>query len=446
MGEVKPSDMKLVLDALKSCVEKIEQTKKISLQDFVNDIEPKFIVAGYRMPPIAGDKINVMIIHDAGTGDFVLQSATIRELRRIYPEAYITLIIGRSAAQLAEFCPYVDEIIVNQQQYNPLDFLSGLKWNLVMAEKLLTRRYHVCYAFVHNPTTAALMYMSGAQQRVSHLFKEGEETFPCHCNLPLRYSMHFAQHLLPMYKYGDHIVDGCLSLLEQGLHSPIGNRELEIWCTGLDFSTAKSLLPNVRHPLYAVVFGGNRMIKHYPPEKYAKVIEMIIAEEPNATFVILGGGQNDSVSAQILKQNISEENFSQHVIDLTNKTTYRQTAVILGFCDMYIGNDTGALHVAAAVKCPCLAVFPFPADFPEPAMTDGLRLFRPYKVPAVVIQPAHALGECSRQKNEPYSPFGCRVMDQPHCIAQIEPETIFKGFHVLKENISKNLIDTTYLF
>ncbi|MBQ7198480.1 MAG: glycosyltransferase family 9 protein, partial [Selenomonadaceae bacterium] len=187
-------------------------------------------------------------------------------------------------------------------------------------------------------------------------------------------------------------------------------------------------------------------IKHYPPEKYAKVIEMIIAEEPNSTFVILGGGQNDLNSAQILKQNISEENFSQHVIDLTNKTTYRQTAVILGFCDMYIGNDTGALHVAAAVKCPCLAVFPFPADLPEPAMTDGLRLFRPYKVPAVVVQPAHAIEACARQKNEPYSPFGCRVMDQPHCIAQIEPETIFKGFRVLKENISKNLIDTTYLF
>ena len=446
MAEVKQEEMKFVMHALKWYVEQVDKNKSMNLQDFVNFMEPKFGQAGYRTPARVGDKINVIMIHDAGTGDFVLQSATIRELRRVYPEAYITLVVSGSAAQLAEFCPYVNEIVVNEQQYNPLDFLTALKWDLVMAERLLTRRYNVGYAFVHNPATAALLYMSGTHHRVSHLFKEGEETFPCHCNMPLRYAQNLCQHLLPMYDYGDHIVDGCLSLLEQGLHAPIANRELEIWCTGLDFSTAKNLIGTARRPLYAIVFGGNRLIKHYPPEKYAQVIKMIAQEEPTATFVILGGGSYDLNSAQILKENLGEKFFADNVIDLTNKTTYRQTAVILGLCDMYIGNDTGALHTAAAVKCPCLAVFPFPADFPEQHMTDGFLLFRPYRVPSVVIQPAHAIGQCARPKNEPYSPFGCRVLDEPHCIAQIEPSTIFKGFHILKEKIARKIIDTTYVY
>ena len=444
-NEVNQTTIEFVADALKKSVAHIEETKTFILQEFINSIEPKFAEAGYRTAPKAGDKINVLIVHDAGVGDFVLQSAMIREARRIYPSAHITLIVGMSSSKLAEFCPYVDEIILNEQRYNPLDFLSGLKWNAEFAPRLLRRRYNLCYAFVHNPITAALMYMSGAQNRISHFFKEDEETFPCHCNIPLRYGMGFAQHLLPMYNYGNHIVDGCLSLLEGGLHAPIDNRDLEIWCTGLDLSSARDMIKSAQRPLYSIVFGGNRMIKHYPPEKYAKVLEMIATYEPRATFVILGGGKADGDSAQILKQNLDEKFFNEHVIDLTNKVSYRQTAAILSLSDMYIGNDTGALHVASAVKCPCLAVFPFPADSPPASFTDGLRLFRPYKVPSVVVHPEHALPECVREKNLPYTPFGCRVLDKSHCIAQIKPETIFEGFQILKEKVAKKIITTTYV-
>ena len=443
--EVKKSDFEIALNAVKSALANCEQTKSFSIGDFINRIEPKFSEAGYRTLPKVGEKINVLIIHDAGVGDFVLQSALIREIRRIYPDAHIALVIAMSSAALAEFCPYVDEIIFNEQRYHPLNFLTGLQWNAQFAAKLLARRWHVCYSSVHNPITAALMYMSGAQNRISHFFKDGEETFPCHCNVPLRYGMNFAQNLLPMYNYGNHIVDACLSLLEGGLHAPIANRKLEIWTTALDNSSARNMINTARRPLYAIVFGGNRMIKHYPPEKYAKVLEMIAAYESTASFVILGGGQADANSAQILKQNCDEKIFAERVIDLTNKTSYRQTAAILNLCDMYIGNDTGALHVAAAVKCPCLAVFPFPADFPNASFTDGLRLFRPYNVPSVVVHPEHALPECAKEKNEPYTPFGCRVLDKPHCIAQIFPEKIFDGFKMLKDKISKNIVTTDYL-
>ena len=446
MAEVTQANIQTVMDALKIYVDNVEKTNHCNLQEFIDFVEPKFFEAGYRTKPKLGEKINVMIMHDAGVGDFVLQTGAIREIRRIYPSAHITLVVGAPAASLAEFCPHVDEIVLNNQHYDPLNYVNGLKWNLGFVPKLLARRYHVAYAFVHNPITTALMYMSGAQERVSHFFESGEETFVCHCNMPLRYGMGLAQYLLPMYNYGDHVVDTCFSLIEAGLHAPIENRELEIWFTGLDVNTSNEMIKTARRPLYAVVFGGNRMVKHYPPEKYAKVLEMIVNAEPSTSFVVLGGGQADSISAKTLHQSLGEDFFSKHVIDLTNKTTYRQTAAVLGLCDMYIGNDTGSLHVAAAMKCPCLAVFPFPADFPAPSKVDGLRLFRPYKVPSVVVQPAHALDQCARPKNEPYIPFGCRVLEKPHCIAQIPPEVVFAGFQILKDKIAKHIVNTTYVY
>ena len=445
MNEVKQSDIALVMNALKSYVDKIVESKAVNLQEFVDLIEPLFIRAGYRVPPKIGEKLNLLIVHDAGVGDFITQSGAIREIRRLYPDAHITLVAGNASANLAEFCPYVNEVAINHLNYNPVDFLSGMQWNLKFVPQLLTRRYHICYGFVHNPITAALIYMSGAQDRISHRFAEGEETFLCQCNLPIRYGMNLCQTLLPLYEYGNHAVDTCFSLIEGGLHSPVANREIEIWYTPIDYNFAKNLLFNTVHPIYAMVFGGNHMIKRYPPEKYAQVLQMILGEEPDAKFVILGGGNKDALAAQVLKQNLDEKTFSEHIIDLTGKTNYRQTAAILSMCDMYIGNDTGALHAAAAVKCPVLAVFPFPADLPEPSRTDTVRLFSPYRVPNVIVQPEHALLECARKKNEPYTPFGCRVLDKPHCIAQIKPETIFKGYEILKDRIAQKNLNTLYI-
>ena len=445
LREVPQQNIDTILDALKSYLNHLNQTHLVDLQEFVNIMEPKFFAAGYRNKPVAGEKINILYIHDSGIGDFVLQSGLIREIRRRYPDAYITLAVASHSVSLAEFCPYIDEIISKDSKYNGLSFISGYQWNLNFCSKLLARRYHICFASVHNPITAVLMYMSGAQERISHFYKEGEETFACHCDLPMRYGMKLNQHLLPMYNYGNHIVDAHFSLLEEGLYAPIQNRELEIWYSPFDLTTSTEMIQSARRPLYAVAFGGVIMNKHYPPEKYAQFFKMILTDEPTATFVILGGGQVDADSVKILRQTLGEEIFSKNVLDLTNKTTLRQTAVIAGLCDLYIGNDTGTLHIAAAMKRPALAVFPFPADFPPPSQFDGLRLFRPYKVPAVIVQPAHALDICKRPKNEPYIPFGCRVLAKSHCIAQIPPEVLFHGFKLLKGRIAEKNLNPLYL-
>ena len=167
MNEVKQAEIALVMNTLKGYVDKVVHSRNVNLQDFVNTVEPIFIKTGYRTPPKIDEELNVMIVHDAGVGDFITQSGAIREIRRLYPNAHITLVVGNSSAQLAEFCPYADEIVLNQLNYNPVEFLSGLQWNLKFVPQLLNRRYHICYGFVHNPITAAMIYMSGAQRRIS---------------------------------------------------------------------------------------------------------------------------------------------------------------------------------------------------------------------------------------------------------------------------------------
>lgn len=439
---------KKILNAFNDYMKQLMKTRRFIVDELKNFIEPKFIESGYRTPPKIGEKLNVLIIHDAAIGDFVLQSGAIREFRRLYPAAYITLMVNGGSLPLAEHCPYVDEIILNEQRYNPVAFNELYDWNISIAKKLLARHYHLCYAFIHRPNTALLAYMSGARLRIAHppeeIFKsfvlsydpnKPDDVFDSNSLMKSTVDA-LSTNLLSMYTYGNHVVDTHFSFVDHIVKSPVANRELELWYTPLDLSDAKNFLYSVRRPIYALSMGGRERRKHYPPERYAKLVEMILAED-SATFVILGGGQDDVKSAQIFKQNLDEKIFSEHVIDLTNKTSYRLSAAILTLCDMYIGNDTGIMHVAAAAKCPVLCPNCFAADLPIKP-TDYVRFFTPYHVPSVTIQPARAEDNCA--ESEPYMQYGCRS-SEPHCILQIEVETLFDGYKILKERIAeKNIV------
>ena len=444
---------KEIVTAFENYLRHVIKTKTFSIDHLKNFVEPKFLERGYRTSPKIGDELNVLIIHDAAIGDFVLLSGAIREFRRLYPAAHITLMVNKGSLPLAEHCPYVDEIIFNEQRYNPTAFNELYVWNLEMAKKLLTRHYHICYAFVHRPNTSLLAYMSGADIRVAHKSDDLLKAFvigydSAKSSEEFNSTMLFKStldnlmtKLLPMFKYGNHFVDTHFSFIDNALYLPVENRELEIWYTALDATTARELIQTARHPIYALAMGGRELRKHYPPENYAKLVEMILAEDSLATFVILGNGKDDLKSAQILKENLNEKILSEHVIDLTGKTNYRQSAAVLMNCKMYIGNDTGIMHVAAAIKCPILTPNCFPADLPT-SKFDYVRFFSPYKVPGVVVQPSHALPEC--KINKPYHQYGCRI-NKPHCITQITPEILFDGYHLLKDKIATKNFSTTYI-
>lgn len=372
-----------------------------------------------------------------------MMTGAIREIRRLYPSAKITLVIFPRALELAEFCPYVDEVIVNTRataaDWNNLTAYYG--WNVNFAYQLLERKFDICYAFPHYPDTLFLMYMSGANVRITYDYPDAEkEICPPDGDIPSSIAVNLSNYIVPKIKFGIHAADMCFSLVDNFLNAPVENRRLEIWYSPFDTAVAKNILQNVQGKIYAVCMGGMNFAKLYPPQMYSKVLDFIFNEEPDANFIILGGGQNDLKCAEILKNSVSEK-CAEKILDLVGKVNYRQSAAVLSFCDMYIGNDTGTMHIAAAVNCPVLTPNCFPLDIPC-YYFDIPNAIYPYRVPSVTIQPEHALPECAADKK--HNPYGCKA-NQPHCITQIKPETVFKGFKLLKKRIEEKNIEPLYI-
>ena len=434
MSEVKQSDIELVIDAYKQWQAYFKKTNVLSLKNFKRFMEPHFKKAGYRDSEIG--KQNVLLFTAGPVGDFILTSPAIREVRRIYPQAHITLVLDPCNVHIAEHCPYVDEMIIHDSK-NDSEFMEHA---LKVVPQLLRRRYDVAFSFKYFTETLWIMYLSGARARFAFSFFELNESRENKLALR-RYFDQLATRVFPVRKFGFHILDCFLSVVDGMLGAPVINRELEIWYTPADLNAVKKLMGDLPHPLYAIAMSARKLRRRYPPEKFAQLVKMILDEEPNATFINLGAGKDSLEITKIFKESLGEEIFEKHVVDLVNKTTYRQSSLVLKFCDMYIGNNTGNMWGACTFKCPVLVVECYPKDL-DTGVTDVPRLFGPYHVPAVSVQPEHALPECA--ENKPYYLYGCRA-ETAHCITQIEPATLFKGFKLLKEKIAKKIVDTTYI-
>lgn len=98
---------------------------------------------------------------------------------------------------------------------------------------------------------------------------------------------------------------------------------------------------------------------------------------------------------------------------------------------MYIGNDTGAMHLAAATNTPVLSPNCFPLEFK--IGYNSLKRWYPYEVPSVIVCPAHALQGCKDSKDF----YGCRSKE-PHCITQITPADLFSAYKILLERAAES--------
>ena len=105
-------------------------------------------------------------------------------------------------------------------------------------------------------------------------------------------------------------------------------------------------------PLVAVCPGSVQPVKRWPIERYGEVGAQLIRRY-GASLVVVGGSQEAAVATQ-LGAGWPRERWLNAAAE---RLTTLAMAELLRRCTIYVGNDTGPMHVAAAVGTRCVAVF-----------------------------------------------------------------------------------------
>ncbi len=105
----------------------------------------------------------------------------------------------------------------------------------------------------------------------------------------------------------------------------------------------------------AMGVGSKYPAKIWPRERFARLGQHIISEL-GGTPIIFGGPEDRSIGQSLLNEWGAGANAA-------GELSVRQAAAALSYCRLYIGNDTGTMHLAAAVGTQCLGIFSA-RDFP----------------------------------------------------------------------------------
>lgn len=160
--------------------------------------------------------------------------------------------------------------------------------------------------------------------------------------------------------------------------------------------------------LLAVAPGSKWDSKIWAEERFAEVVAKLIERE-NIFPVVFGGSEDADKGDRLLQQWKIGANAA-------GQLNVRQSAALLEKCCLYLGNDTGTMHLAASVGVPCVAVF---------AAIDWEGRWRPFGDKHVIFREKVACEGC----HSPICPF------EKQCLTGIQSEAVLAAC----ENILKDI-------
>ncbi len=107
---------------------------------------------------------------------------------------------------------------------------------------------------------------------------------------------------------------------------------------------------NGNAPVVALSPGARFLHKRWPLENFAALCARLLAEFP-VRVVVIGGQEDQELGAALASAS------PERIHNLAGSTTLLETAEVLRRCCLFIGNDSGAAHLAAAVGTPCVTLF-----------------------------------------------------------------------------------------
>jgi heptosyltransferase II len=90
--------------------------------------------------------------------------------------------------------------------------------------------------------------------------------------------------------------------------------------------------------------------KCWPPERFSQLADRLVSEF-GADVLFFGSPGEKEISDRIRSK------MKSHAVSLVGETSVREFAARLSSCSLFIGNDSGAMHVAAAVGMPVIGIF-----------------------------------------------------------------------------------------
>jgi heptosyltransferase-2 len=340
-------------------------------------------------------------------GDLVLTTPLFRELKRLYPNSRCTVVVQPGYRAILTTNHNVDEILLLHQvraKWLPTRLKCVVSALWFFAKHLRHRHFDMVISprwGVDESLATMLCVLTKAGRRVGYSERESPEKRQINGGFDAAFDL-----LVPPGPL-QHEVDHNLAIVEALGGGTVGDRRLELQLTPNDRQAASELLRQHEQgqSLVAIGIGARAASRKWPLQRYAECIARLNQLQRVQPVIVCSGEEEDDASA--LSAMLPVPSYILSGLPL------RVSCAVLQRCDLFLGNDSGAAHLAAAVDCPTIVVSRHPKGG-DPTHANSPVRFAPYCSRYRVVQPPHAAPECE---------LACQA-SAPHCINLVTTDMV----------------------
>ncbi|MEW6721362.1 MAG: lipopolysaccharide heptosyltransferase II [Thermodesulfobacteriota bacterium] len=284
--------------------------------------------------------MKLLVLRYRFIGDTILTVPFLRNLRKAYPDARIDMVVAPYSSDVLAGIPYVDEFLVYDPPTIHADSTGRHRTLLSKARfvaELRRRRYDKAYVLKRSLSSAILAFLSGARERIG--FDTEGRGLLLTKRVPYRRDRHEVLNFLEVLR-----ADGV----------PVVDDHLEAWISEEESAFAEKFLARQgfdgRSRLVAIhPFTANRD-RSWHEDNFVAVANALQAG--HGVRVLLFGGKGDTDLAAGIAERIRPA-----PISVVGASDLRGTMALLSKCSLLVCNDSGIMHLGAAIGVPLVALF-----------------------------------------------------------------------------------------
>jgi len=276
-------------------------------------------------------------------GDAVMCEPACGALRRLFPAAEITLLAKPSIAELLQGNPSFDRILT----YENTGRHAGITGKWALASRLRRENFHLAVLFQNAFEAALLVFLAGIASRYGYATDARGLLLTQAVPVPERSRLgHQVQYYLDLLRPLGPLEAACpprLYVSEHEEHEALRRLEAagvhpEEFLVGLNPGS---------------VYGS---AKRWLPERFAQAADRLLETcrsmiGRSGRVVIVGGRGEESLGRAVAAQ------MHHEAVVLTGRTSIRELMAVIKRCGLFLTNDTGPMHIAAAFDVPLVAVY-----------------------------------------------------------------------------------------
>jgi len=336
---------------------------------------------------------NILCVRLDTIGDVIMTTPAMRALRASQPERRITLLTSSAGSVVAPLIPELDDLIIYDSPWLKATAPRvDSRPEYEMIERLRQANFDAAVIFTvysQNPLPSAfLCYMAGIPLRLAH----------CHEN-PYQLLTNWIKDPEPD-QFTRHEVSRQLDLVAS-VGSEIADQRMSLQVPEAARMRVLQLLQelgiNLGHPWIVIHPGATALSRRYPPERFAAVADQLVQQY--GIPVIFTGTEPEQELVTSIRQTMSATSHA-----LVGCLNLGELTALLNLAPLLISNNTGPVHIAAAVGTPVVDLY---------ALTNPQHT--PWEVPNRVL----------------FHDVPCRICYKSicpeghyHCLRLVEPETV----------------------